>query len=142
MKSLILGAIIALTSNLAFAESEHPMCNEGTRSSWYAYIGNGQYGQREFVCYNGRWVGVKPIACREGLRTVMTVYGVRDARGEEIYAPVTCIGGKYVFDNPDYNYRPTRGVNRCQEGRTWTEGQDRGTPGVQYICRGGRAVRI
>lgn len=142
MKSFIVGLIVVLTSGFAFAEGDSRMCTEGDRATWHSYIGNGQYGMRQFVCYNGHWVGVKPVACREGARVSMTVHGVFNSRGENISAMATCRGGKYRFDNPAYNYRPTQGLNRCQEGRVWTEGQDRGNPGVDYICRNGRAVRL
>lgn len=141
MKAFIVGLIVVLTSGVAMAESDQPQCREGQRSSWHSYIGNGQYGMRDFVCYNGHWTGVKPIPCREGTRQALTVYGVHDSRGNEILAMATCQNGKYRFDNPAYNYRPTQGLARCQEGRTWEEGRDRGTPGVRYVCQNGRAVR-
>lgn len=138
MKAIAMGLIVLFAgigfSSVSNAEGPGHVCAEG--QTW-------NYKGTPYVCRNGMWAtkDVVIIKCKEGRRVSMPVYGKYQGEGE-LYAMATCRNGKYIFDNPEYNYTPTKGLNKCREGRRWTEGNFRDGPTVDYVCKNGRAVRV
>lgn len=111
MKTILLSLVLGAAS-FAFAEGDRPLCEPGSTAV---------FGGKTYVCsYTGMgWEDPTraPIRCQEGRVAWLPVYGKYQGEGAEVTARAVCRSGKYIFDNDEYNYRPTRGM-RCQEGRT------------------------
>lgn len=80
--------------------------------------------------------------CPVGARTQFLVTDPQVSRGE-FYAPATCVRGKWTFDQEDYNYKPTEGLAKCEEGKiTWAvKFGPNGNPFDQdMICKNGKMI--
>lgn len=130
MKAVII-SFVMLFSGAALAQ-ESGACYDGQKATIDGV---------KLVCMNGVFMQANPAKykCQDGDQQYFPVKGVYFGKNE-LSALATCTNGKWLFENDEYNYQPTQGKNKCKEGKTWIEGQDKGNPGIKYVCKGGKAV--
>ena len=84
------------------------------------------------------------VRCKKGAKTQFHVVDYGAAHGM-MTAAATCVNGKWVFDNDRYNYKPTKGLNKCEEGKI-EYAQKFGRNGNPFardqICKNGRMVPL